>query len=250
MSDYNQLLLPPEAVCRARALDGEGLAWIEEPVRADDYAGCARVAAAAATPIQIGENAGARATCRSALDAAACGPTSMPDLVGSAGSPAGCARRRSPKRTGSRCSTHLFPEVSAHLMVVTPTAHWLEYVDWASPILEAPLEVRDGAGDRSRPPGQRARVERGGGAPLPRRLARLRRRGDGPNGGRRLGLERHRDRVHDRGDPHRLLDLLAGEPASRSAFSCAAMHLPQPLIAETASDHSSKSSLVDAGVAR
>jgi mandelate racemase len=42
-------------------------------------------------------------------------------------------------------SSHLFPEVSAHLMAVTPTAHWLEYVDWANPVLEQPLEIRDGA---------------------------------------------------------------------------------------------------------
>jgi len=26
-------------------------------------------------------------------------------------------------------------------MCVTPTAHWLEYVDWANPILKAPLEI-------------------------------------------------------------------------------------------------------------
>jgi mandelate racemase len=41
-------------------------------------------------------------------------------------------------------SSHLFPEVSAHLLGVTPTAHWLEYVDWAAPILEEPIEIRDG----------------------------------------------------------------------------------------------------------
>ena len=41
-------------------------------------------------------------------------------------------------------STHLFPEVSAHLMCVTPTAHWLEYVDWANPVLASPLEIRAG----------------------------------------------------------------------------------------------------------
>ena len=35
-----------------------------------------------------------------------------------------------------KVSTHLFPEVSAHLMNVTPTAHWLEWVDWANPILK------------------------------------------------------------------------------------------------------------------
>ena len=41
-------------------------------------------------------------------------------------------------------STHLFPEMSAHLMCVTPTAHWLEYVDWANAVLKTPLEIRDG----------------------------------------------------------------------------------------------------------
>ena len=37
------------------------------------------------------------------------------------------------------------PEVSAHLLAVTPTAHWLEYVDWAAPILAQPLVIADGA---------------------------------------------------------------------------------------------------------
>jgi mandelate racemase len=41
-------------------------------------------------------------------------------------------------------SSHLLPEVSAQLLAATPTAHWLEYVDWADAILEEPLEIRDG----------------------------------------------------------------------------------------------------------
>src|SRR5581483_8262782 len=56
MTDYNQGLSVAEAIRRGRALDGEGLYWIEEPVRADDFAGAAAVAAAIATPVQIGEN--------------------------------------------------------------------------------------------------------------------------------------------------------------------------------------------------
>jgi mandelate racemase len=56
MVDYNQSLSVGEAVERARALDHEGLSWIEEPTRADDFDGHARIAAAAATPIQLGEN--------------------------------------------------------------------------------------------------------------------------------------------------------------------------------------------------
>lgn len=45
---------------------------------------------------------------------------------------------------GISVSSHLFPEVSAHLLAATPTAHWLEYVDWANPILRQPLEIEDG----------------------------------------------------------------------------------------------------------
>ena len=56
MVDFNQSLTVVEALRRGRALDGEGVAWIEEPVRADDFRGAAEVAAALATPVQIGEN--------------------------------------------------------------------------------------------------------------------------------------------------------------------------------------------------
>jgi hypothetical protein len=36
------------------------------------------------------------------------------------------------------------PEVSAQLLCATPTAHWVEYVDWADAILQQPLEIADG----------------------------------------------------------------------------------------------------------
>jgi mandelate racemase len=143
MSDYNQALLPPEAESRARALDGEGLAWIEEPVRFDDYAGCARVAAAAATPIQIGENCWGSHDMQKALDARAC-DYFMPDLAKIGGVSGWLRAAALAEPVGLPISTHLFPEVSAHLLCVTPTAHWLEYVDWASGILAEPLEIRDG----------------------------------------------------------------------------------------------------------
>ena len=45
---------------------------------------------------------------------------------------------------GSAMSSHLYPEISAHLLRVTPSAHWLEWQDWADPVLARPLEVRDG----------------------------------------------------------------------------------------------------------
>ena len=39
MVDYNQSLTPADAIARIRVLEGEGLAWVEEPTLAHDFAG-------------------------------------------------------------------------------------------------------------------------------------------------------------------------------------------------------------------
>ena len=63
-------------------------------------------------------------------------------------------------------SSHLFPEYSAHLLGVTPTRHWLEYADWAAPVIAEPLQIRDGRALDLRAPGKRYQLERGRGAAL------------------------------------------------------------------------------------
>src|SRR5260370_41069391 len=45
---------------------------------------------------------------------------------------------------GLPVSSHLVPEISTQLLACSPQAHWLEYEDWAAPILQRPLEVKDG----------------------------------------------------------------------------------------------------------
>ena len=143
MVDFNQALSVDEALKRGLALDSEGVSWIEEPIRHDDYRGCAMLARELQTPIQIGENFSEPRAMAEALDLQACDYV-MPDLeriggVTGWGSAAALAAERS-----IPMSSHLFPEVSAHLLAVTPTAHWLEYVDWADAIVEEPLRIVDG----------------------------------------------------------------------------------------------------------
>ena len=41
-------------------------------------------------------------------------------------------------------SSHIFIEASAHLLVITPTVHWLEYLDLAGAILAEPHRAIDG----------------------------------------------------------------------------------------------------------
>ena len=52
MVDYNQSLSVPEAIERVQWLDEEALVWVEEPTRADDFAGHARIAAECRTPFR------------------------------------------------------------------------------------------------------------------------------------------------------------------------------------------------------
>ena len=41
-------------------------------------------------------------------------------------------------------STHLYPEVAAHMMRIIETAHWLEWQSWANPVLQQPYPVSEG----------------------------------------------------------------------------------------------------------
>ena len=45
---------------------------------------------------------------------------------------------------GIPLSSHLYPEVSAHLLRASESTHWLEWRDWAHPFVAQPFEVKDG----------------------------------------------------------------------------------------------------------
>ena len=144
MVDFNQALSLAEALRRCRAIDGKGIDWIEEPIRHDDFRGCAELARELATPVQIGENFSLPEQMAEALAAGACDCV-MPDLE-RIGGVTGWQRAASiAAEKGVPMSSHLFPEASAHLLAVTPTCHYLEYVGWANAILAEPLAIVGGA---------------------------------------------------------------------------------------------------------
>ena len=143
MSDFNQRLTVNEAILRGRMLDDEGLYWIEEPVRHDDYEGYARICAELQTPVQTGENLVntfemAQAIALESLDYV------MPDVQRIGGVTGWLRAAALAQAHGIELSSHLFPEYSCHLLAVTPTCHWLEYMDWAAPVLAQPTQIEDG----------------------------------------------------------------------------------------------------------
>jgi mandelate racemase len=143
MVDYNQSLTPADAIARIRVLEGEGLAWVEEPTLAHDFTGHATIADAVATPIQCGENWWGPQDMAHAIRAGA-SDVVMPDVMKMYGITGWLKAAALAEAAGLRVSTHLWSEVSAQLLSLTPMAHWLEYCDWWNPILAAPLRVEQG----------------------------------------------------------------------------------------------------------
>ncbi|MBI3704233.1 MAG: mandelate racemase [Rhizobiales bacterium] len=143
MVDYNQALTVDEALARGRALDAENIDWLEEPIRHDDYAGAALLARELKVPVQIGENFSLAQAMATALERKAADLV-MPDLerIGGITGWRQAAELAAVNRV--KMSSHLFPEVSAHLLAATPTCHFLEYVDWANVLVEEPLAIVDG----------------------------------------------------------------------------------------------------------
>ena len=148
------------------------------------------------TPIQIGENFMGPEQMAQALAAGACDYV-MPDAQRIGGVTGWMRAAALAQGAGLEMSSHLFPEVSCHLLAATPTCHWLEYVDWAEPILKEPLQLKNGHVLDPRAPGPRHGVERESGQAL------------------------------RRCDVHAALRALAAGPAE-DARAAAATHLRQP----------------------
>jgi mandelate racemase len=143
MCDFNQGLSLGDALVRCHGLDDQGLYWFEEPTTYDNIPGHAQLARELKTPVQLGENFyGPRLLYHAVL--AGAGDYVMPDLMRIGGVSGWMRAAAITSAAGIPMSTHLYPEIAAHLMRVTETAHWLEWQDWAYPILAEPFELTDG----------------------------------------------------------------------------------------------------------
>jgi mandelate racemase len=143
MIDFNQSLDPTEALRRIARLAPYDITWIEEPVGAENLRGHTQVRESSAISIQSGENwwfpqGFAEAIATGASDFI------MPDIM-KAGGVTGWMRVAAQAQAASiPMSSHLFSEASAHVLAVTPTAHWAEYLDVAGVILAQPVTIDNG----------------------------------------------------------------------------------------------------------
>jgi mandelate racemase len=144
MIDFNQSLNPAEAISRIARLAPYDLHWVEEPVAQENLQGLAAVRRESSISIQAGENWWFP---RGFAEAIAAGASDfiLPDLM-KVGGVTGWMRVAAQAEAASiPMSSHLFAEASAHMLAVTPTAHWLEVLDLGRAILAEPLQIVDGA---------------------------------------------------------------------------------------------------------
>ena len=143
MVDFNQCLPFGEALLRLHGLDDQGLYWFEEPIVYDNIEGCAQLAREVKTPIQIGENIyGPREFYKAVVAHAA--DMYMPDLMRIGGVTGWMRSAAIAGAAGLPLSSHLYPEVSAHLLRANETADWIESRDWGNPVIAEPFEISDG----------------------------------------------------------------------------------------------------------
>lgn len=143
MIDFNQSLDPAEAMRRIARLAPYGLHWIEEPVPQENLHGHAMVRKSSPTPIQAGENWWFPRGVAEAI-AAQASDFIMPDLMKVGGITGWLQVAGQADAASIPMSSHLFAEASAHALAVTPTVHWLEFLDFAAAILADPAKVVDG----------------------------------------------------------------------------------------------------------
>ncbi len=146
MVDFNQGLSLGDALNRCHALDDQGLYWFEEAIAYDNLAGYVQLTRELRTPVQLGENFYGPRDLFEAIRAGA-GDYVMPDLMQIGGISGWLSAAPVAAAAGIQVSTHLYPEVAAHLMRVSETAHWLEWQDWADPILQSPFPIKDSCVD-------------------------------------------------------------------------------------------------------
>ncbi len=142
--DYNQSLSTAEALRRCRRLDDLDLLWIEEPVLQEDYAAAARIADSIYTPVQRGENWFGIVEMSLSLRAGG-SDIAMLDVMKIGGVSGWMRAAAVAHEHRTPVSSHIFHELSSHLMAATSMPGWLEYLPLAEAVLQRPVTVAGGS---------------------------------------------------------------------------------------------------------
>ena len=143
MADGTQQWSPKEAIRVAHALAPHDLWWLEEPVNAQDLEGCAEVRRAVPMNIATGEtNFGVGESARLLLLGAV--DVLMPNLQRVGGITGWRKIAAMAEMHRIPMASHVYGEISVHLMCGVPNALTLEVVPWWPKLFGESLVIKDG----------------------------------------------------------------------------------------------------------
>lgn len=135
-----------------RALIDMGVDWLEEPVPVEDVDGLALIQQDLRMRVVSGESMHYPQDLLRLIQAGAVSMV-MPDLQRVGGVTGWLQAASIAEAAGVDVTSHLFPEVSAHLLAASAGTGPLEHVSWMDPFLEQPISVVDGVASPPSTPG-------------------------------------------------------------------------------------------------
>jgi L-alanine-DL-glutamate epimerase-like enolase superfamily enzyme len=143
MVDANQCFTVSEAIRRARAFEPIGLAWLEEPLPAEDLAGHAELARHTALPIAVGESLYHPAHFREYLERDACSIVQV-DCARIGGVTPWLKVAHLAEAFNVAVCPHFLMELHVSLTAAVPNAAWVEYIPQLDDITTSRLAIADG----------------------------------------------------------------------------------------------------------
>jgi L-alanine-DL-glutamate epimerase-like enolase superfamily enzyme len=152
MTDCNQRFTVDEAIRRARCLTPVDIAWIEEPLTADDLMGHVRLSQSTTIPVAIGESLYSPLHFREYLQQGACSIVQV-DVARIGGITPWLKVAHLAECFNVPVCPHFLMELHVSLCAAVPNARWVEYIPQLDTLTTAPMRIEDGHAIPSDEPG-------------------------------------------------------------------------------------------------
>lgn len=143
MTDANQGLLLDDAIRRSKMLGEVDIAWLEEPLPADDVLGHAALNAQSPVPIAVGESMYSLSQFKDYLQARACSIVQV-DAARIGGITPWLKVAHLAEAYNTVVCPHFLMELHASLACAIPNSRWIEYIPQLESITTEGLSIREG----------------------------------------------------------------------------------------------------------
>lgn len=152
MTDANQRFTVDEAIRRARCLTPLDIAWLEEPLPADDLSGHQRLSECTTLPVAVGESLYSPQHFREYLQRGACSIVQV-DVARIGGITPWLKVAHLAETFNVPVCPHFLMELHVSLCAAVPNARWVEYIPQIDSLTTEPMRIENGHAIPSDAPG-------------------------------------------------------------------------------------------------